>query len=410
MSWASRVPLTDIPALVRAATAAGAWGPDCRAALFHDLDRLDDHLSLLQEAFPADTLHGVAIKAMPLVEVLKVLVEAGAGLEAASWEEVQLALAAGCPPDRIIFDGPAKTTAELRAALALGVWLNADNEVELERLAALGAPGNARVGLRVNPGVGAGRIGMTSTVGRGSKFGVPLVVAPYLIEQYPFITGLHVHTGSQGCGLDLLAAAAKATAELAVELGLSWLDVGGGLPVRYTERDPEPPTVEDWAEALRETPAWGDLTLLTELGRSLHAGCGWALSRIEAVKDLSGEPLITCHLGADFLLRRVYASKDWDHEMVVLDPQGNPRLGEPRPTSVGGPLCFAGDLLARGRPLPPARPGDLLLIRDVGAYTLSMWSRHCSRALPPTYGHRGQSLTLLHPGERPEDVVRYWSK
>lgn len=388
---------------------AGAWSDTSRAALFHDLDRLETRVRALVARFPDDAVHGIAIKANPLIEVLKVVVAAGGGLEAASWEEVACALAADCPADRIIFDGPAKTEAELRRSLELGLWLNVDNESELARLAALGAPGAARIGLRVNPQLGAGRIAATSTVSRGSKFGVPLDEAPRLVEQFPFITGLHVHTGSQGVGLALIEAAAARVSEACDTLGLAWLDVGGGLPVRYTARDPEPPTLEAWAQALERTTSWGRRPLLTELGRAVQAGCGWALSRIEAVKDVDGVPTMVVHLGADLLLRRVYRPDDWDHDLVVLDPQGHPKEGEARPTSVAGPLCFSGDLLARERMLPAAEAGDLLMIRDTGAYTLSMWSRHCSRGLPPVWGTRAESVVPLLAGENPEDVVRFWS-
>ena len=406
---APRSPVADVSRVLAAARAAGAWNEGSRAVVFHDLDRLEGRLGDLRSAFPPDALHAVAIKANPVVELLRVVVGTGAGLEAASWEEVALAVAAGCPPERIVFDSPAKTDDELRRALELGVWLNADHEEELQRLAALGAPGRARIGLRVNPQLGTGAIAFTSTVGRASKFGVPLADAPALVARYPFITGLHVHTGSQGCGLELLAAAAAAVAQVAEELGLDWLDVGGGVPVRYTSADPEPPSLGDWGRALAGIPGWGSRRLVTELGRSLHAGTGWALSRIEAVKEVDGVPTLVVHLGADFLLRRVYRAEDWDHEMVVLDPDGRPRGGALRPTHIAGPLCFSGDRLARERPMPSARPGDLLLIRDTGAYTLAMWSRHCSRGLPATWGYRADGVEKLHAGETAEEVARFWS-
>jgi diaminopimelate decarboxylase len=246
-------------------------------------------------------------------------------------------------------------------------------------------------------------------VGKASKFGVPLAEAPALVAEFPFISGLHVHTGSQGCGLDLLQSAALATAEIAAQLDLAWLDVGGGVPVRYTESDPEPPTYEAWATALSGMQGWPGRQLVTEIGRSLHAGCGWALSRIEAVKETDGVPTLIVHLGADFLMRRVYRSAEWDHEFVVLDPQGRPKEGPTTPTRIAGPLCFAGDLLARRRPLPKAERGDLLWIRDCGAYTLSMWSRHCSRGLPPTWGYRSESVVPLHHGECATQVVDFWS-
>lgn len=401
----ARSPVEDVARVLSCARAAGAWHDGARAGLFHDLNRLQSRIGELQHAFPDGSLHAVAVKANPLVELLKTIVATGAGLEAASWEEVCLALAAGCPPERIVFDSPAKTIDELNQALELGLWLNADNEVELDRLEALGAPRNARIGVRVNPQIGTGAIAFTSTVGRASKFGVPLDQARTLIERYPFVTGLHVHTGSQGCGLDLLAAAARSTAKVARALGLKWIDIGGGVPVRYTDRDPEPPSFQAWAEAVGGL----GMPLLTEVGRSLHAGTGWALSRIEAVKEVDGVRTLVVHVGADLLLRRVYRPDDWDHEMLVLDPAGHPRTGLVEPTHIAGPLCFAGDLLARDRSLPEASPGDLLLVRDCGAYTLSMWSRHCSRGLPPSWGYAGDELTLLHRGEKPEDVVRFWS-
>lgn len=96
--------------------------------------------------------------------------------------------------------------------------------------------------------------------------------------------------------------------------------------------------------------------------------------------------------------------------MVVLDPHGVPREGPVSATAVGGPLCFAGDLIARDRSLPAASPGDLLNIRDVGAYTLSMWSRHCSRGPPPVWGVRSGGLVPLLTEEAPADVVAFWSR
>jgi diaminopimelate decarboxylase len=402
-----RVPVDQIPALLTAARARGAAGPDTPALVFHDLDRLDARLAALRAAFPADTLHAVAVKANPLLGVLRAVVAAGAGLEVASGGELALARAAGCHPARIVFDAPAKSDAELAEALALGVWINADNEGELARIAALGGPRGGGVGLRVNPLVGEGRIAATSTAGARSKFGEPLFRAPALVQRFPFVRGLHVHTGSQGVGLALIGAAVARTADVARALGLPLLDVGGGLPVRYTDADPEPPSLAAWGAAL--TPHAAGLRMVTEPGRALQAGCGVALARVAATKTVDGEPTLVVNLGADMFLRRAYAPGDWDHELHVLDPDGHSRTGPARPTTVAGPLCFSGDLLARGRPLPAAEVGDWLLIRDVGAYTVGMWSRYCSRPMPAVWGARAGGLTCLRAAETPADVVAFWS-
>lgn len=400
-----RCPVAAVPAALQASRSAGLW--PVKAALFHDLDGLRGRIEALQQAFPPSALHAIAIKANPLIEVLRAIVSTGAGLEAASWEEVQCAVAAGCPADRIVFDSPAKTDEELRLALELGVWINADNDQELERLEALGAPGNGKVGLRVNPQIGEGSIAMTSTVGRQSKFGLPLHRAPELLKRFPFLSGLHVHTGSQGVGLALLQEAALAVAKVVMEHELEWIDIGGGIPVRYRNDAPMPPSFKAWADAVASIPR--DVKLLTEIGRSVHAPTGWALSEVVCTKQVDGRETLVIHLGADLLLRRVYKAEQWDHEFVLLNADGTPKSGPTRPTQIAGPLCFSGDLLTHDRPLPAAEPGDLLMIRDTGAYTLSMWSRHCSRGLPPTIGYNTEGARLLHAGEQPQDVVRFWS-
>ena len=394
-----------------------------RAVLVHDLDAMLARFRAYRAAFPPGTLHAVAIKANPLVGVLRVLVEEGAGLEAASYEEVALALAAGCPPERVVFDSPAKTEAEIRAALELGVLLNADSLDEVARIAAAWRPGHrSQVGLRVNPGIGAGRIATTSVAHATSKFGEPIGEDPAPIlaafRRHPWLVGLHVHAGSQGLSVDRLVEAAavaeglRRKVDAALGSGrVAFVDVGGGLPVAYRTGD-EAPAPAALVEGLaRVCPGLLDgVRLVTEPGRSLHAPCGFALSRVEAVKHPGGADVVVHHLGADLLLRAVYRPAEWPHELAALDPRGNPREGEATPWIVPGPLCFGGDVLG---PLPLVAPrvGDWLLIRDIGAYTLSMWSRHCSRGIPLVLGieHRPFRARVLRAAEAPDDVVRFWS-
>ncbi len=175
-----------------------------RAVLVHDLERLGRRLKAVQDAFPDTTLHAAAIKAQPVGSILEFLVQQGAGLEAASLEEVALARAAGCPADRIVFDSPAKTELELAQSLAWGIRINADNPAELERIDKLLAqgPSDSVIGLRLNPALGAGSIATTSVADRRSRFGVTLddpEEVQALYARYPWLTAVHLHVGSQGC-------------------------------------------------------------------------------------------------------------------------------------------------------------------------------------------------------------------
>ena len=415
-------------AVVERALAMGHLDDRDPAAIFHDLDRLDDRLSAIQGAFPARTLHAIAIKANPVIALLRQVVERGFGLEAASFEEVELALAAGCPPTRVVYDSPCKTRRELRRALQLGLHVNVDNLDELARVAELrvGVPQVGRIGLRVNPLVGGGAIADTSLADERSKFGIPLGDDPApLLEafaRHPWLEGLHVHVGSQGCAADLLVAGVRRAVELAerVEAAtgrpqVTTIDIGGGLPVAYHDGDAAP-TFASYADALRDAaPSLfdGRYRLVTEFGRSVHAGCGFAASRVEYVKRVGDTRMAVIHLGADFLLRPAYRPDQWQHDLVVLGPDGLPKDGLPRsPWTVTGPLCFSGDMLARDVDLPDIQPGDIVLIRDTGAYAVGMWSRYCSRSIPAVVGFRGTSpprFELLRERESAAEVVRFWS-
>lgn len=416
----------EIGAVVRAAIDAGHLSSDAPAVLFHDLGRLARGLAVLASAFPPSALHAVAIKANPVVGALRHLVARGAGLEAASFEELEIARAAGCPADRVVYDSPAKTEPEIARALERGVRINADNEAELARIDRMmrDRPSASRLGVRLNPAVGAGAIAATSVATRTSKFGIaipedPRDLAP-LFDRYAWLTGVHVHVGSQGVSLEQLVAGARRAWDVitAVHAALGrtqvrWLDIGGGLPAVYRPSD-APPSARDWADALaRAVPALfdGSIELVTEVGRALQAPCGFAISRVEHVKEASGERQAVIHVGADLFVRPTYAPSYWYHEIAVLDARGERKHGPKQPWTIVGPLCFAGDVLARDRPLPPIEPGDLVFVRDVGAYTLGMWSRHCSRAIPAVLGYedaRVAELRVLKPRETPEDVVRAW--
>ncbi len=419
--WTERISPERAAEILRRAIARGLL-EDERALVIHDLDLMQARIAYLRSAFPTPALHSLAVKANPVVPILKAAVEAGAGLECASWEEVMLSRAAGCEPAKIVFDSPAKTVEELRFALELGLHLNADNFDELARIGALIEGGLAPagpIGLRINPMVGAGTIATTSVSDADSRFGVALepdrskIIAAF--ERYPWLNALHAHVGSQGVALEQLIRASERLSSLADEIDtrigarrIEWLDVGGGLPARYDDAA-ELPSLSAYAAEVSSRLEGRDRGIVTEFGRAIQANCGFAVSRIEYVKRMQRTRYAVVHLGADFLMRPVYQPQAWRHEVFITDALGNPRTGEDGEWNIAGPLCFGGDVIARSRVLPEPRPDDYLVVRDVGAYTLSMWSRHCSRGLPPVIGVAGDDLTILKRREQPEDVVAFWS-
>ncbi|WP_053661506.1 diaminopimelate decarboxylase [Streptomyces sp. MMG1121] len=396
-------------AAVRAAVEQGLLGPDAAVAGLLDVTGIRRSAAALRAAFDAalapgtPVLHAFAVKATPLVPVLRLLHEAGLGAEVASPGELALARAAGVPASRTVLDAPAKTPAELREALALGIAVNADNPQELDRLDALvrQAPTRSPLGLRVNPQHGGGSIRATSTATATSKFGVGLrdegarewVVGAFL--ERPWLTRLHAHTGSQGIPLPLLARGAAETYALAEEINaragrrqIDTLDIGGGLSVDFAS-EVTAPTYAQYARVLADqVPGLfaGRYGLVTEFGRSLMARHGTVVARVEYAKSTGGRRIAVTHAGVQVATRTVYAPEAWPLRIAAYDAEGHPKAGPEVVQDVAGPACFSGDLLAEGRALPELEQGDHVAALDTGAYYVTAHYAYNSLVRPGIYG------------------------
>ncbi|MFF9505183.1 diaminopimelate decarboxylase [Streptomyces sp. NPDC014656] len=417
-----------VVSVLRRATADGVLGQDHPVAGFIDVQGVRDSVAALHDAFAhvPDVLHAFAVKACPLVPVLRLLADAGMGCETASPGETRLALAAGFAPERIVLDSPAKTRAELREALDLGIALNADNLAELDRIDVLRPAGSRSVvGLRVNPQVGGGTIAAMSTATPHSKFGVALddpgararVLDAFL--QHPWLTRLHAHVGSQGCPLPLIAQGLAALHRLAEEINahvgrrqVTSLDLGGGLPVNFSD-DTTTPTFRDYVRVLTDAePALldGGYQVVTEFGRSLLAKNGFTAALVEYVKESGGRRIALTHAGAQVAVRTVFMPDAWPVRVTAHGPDGRPKTTARVPQDVAGPLCFAGDVVAHERLLPELSEGDVVVLHDTGAYYFSAPWAYNSLPRPGVYALlHGEGEVLLAPVRTPqtlEEVVQ----
>lgn len=344
------------------------------------------------------------------------------GAECASIAEFALARAASVPARQIVYDSPAKTRSHLSHALKHRLHLNADSLDELQLIAEmrndLGLDGGD-IGLRVNPQIGVASIAYTFTAAAASKFGEPMrerrqdIIDAYL--KYEFLNAIHIHVGSQGCQMSLLVDAVKEVVALADEINhqggrIEVIDIGGGLSAEYWH-DGEATTFEEFGERLRaDAPGLFRYKIVTEFGRRLCASAGFLAALVHTVKRSGGKTYVVCHVGADCLMRPVYQREKWGHRIEIYDDKGHLRQdGEVGVVNVAGPLCFAGDVFAVDRQMIIPHEGDVLVVRDAGAYTVAMYSRHTSQLVPAIYGvdEKGD-IEVLKKQETVEDVVRFW--
>ncbi|OFX87437.1 MAG: hypothetical protein A2W99_07070 [Bacteroidetes bacterium GWF2_33_16] len=392
--------------------------------IFYDFDLLLSKTKALISAFPENTLHTIAIKANPLVKILEKIKSLGLGVEAASEGELFLAEKIGFHPSQTVFDSPAKTRNELLYAISSNINVNADSFMELERIAELKEKINSssRIGLRINPQIGYGTIAATSVAGDYSKFGVPIKeFRTEIIESfktYNWLSGIHIHIGSQGCSMQMLLSGFEESLKLIKEIqeqsgrNVEFIDIGGGLPTSYHHNQSPPDIIEYGAkiQELIQKYKLEHLQLITEFGRYLHANSGYTISKVEYVKHYKESNTLIIHAGADLFLRECLNPGQWYHEFTLLDLNGEIKSGSKSiKYHIAGPLCFAGDIVARDIELPKADEGDYVVIHDTGAYTFGMWSKYVSRMFPKVIMKTGKTFEIIRNREKPKDMYFFWS-
>jgi diaminopimelate decarboxylase len=378
-----------------------------------------------------------ASKACSAIAVLKLLKDEGVSVEVNSGGELFRARKAGFAPDRIIFNGVAKSGEELLAALDPPIKaINIDSIFELRRLAAIARSLGkmARISLRIVPDVQSATSAGNQTGAESTKFGIlmrELREALSLIRDnfsYLRLVGLHAHVGSQiGSVMPYRKAAlalveVKAEVEAALGISLEHLNIGGGFPIPYMRGVATTPQGDIFAPAIGMGDVIRDVVaelanalpdrteIIVEPGRSMVGDAGVLLTRVENVKERLGEPWLVLDAGYNVLVES-YTYKWYYHALNAV------KLDEPeKPFRVAGPLCDNGDAffdvegeatvrklieaepeLAKHRALlestlirlPPTRrlaastgPGDVIAFLDCGAYVLDQMTPNNSRIRP----------------------------
>jgi diaminopimelate decarboxylase len=344
-----------------------------------------------------------ALKANSNLAVIRLLARHGAGADVVSEGELRRALAAGVPPDRIVFSGVGKTEDEIAFALDRGVHqVNVESLPEIDALSriatrlGLAAP----MALRINPDVDAKTHAKISTGKSENKFGVDVAHAAATYRRAAGLPGLKpvglaVHIGSQITELAPLEAAFRRMVALALELRgagmpVERLDFGGGLGVRYHAEQPAP--IDHYAALIRRLTHNLGFALACEPGRVLVANAGVLVSTVIYMKPGASRNFVVADAAMNDLIRPPLYDA-W-HEIVPLRAPGP---GERIIADVVGPICETGDTLATAREMPPVAAGDLLAILSAGAYGAVMSSSYNTRLLVPEVLVNGTEFAVIRP-------------
>ena len=368
---------------------------------------LERHYRVFSDAFADQkALVCYAMKANSNQSVLRTLAKLGAGADVVSGGELKRALAAGIPPEKILFSGIGKTETELRAALAEDILcINVESEPELELLSRLaGESGKtARISVRVNPDVDSGSHAKISTGKSENKFGIPLAQARAVYgraARLPGIrvTGVDVHIGSQITDLGPLEAAFRLLTEFVQTLRadghtISHVDFGGGLGIPYYMDRAPPPEPSVYAAMVKRVTHNLGCTLMFEPGRMIVGNAGILVARVIHVKRGEARNFVIIDAAMNDLIRPTLYEAHHDILPVREAAGGAATIV----ADVVGPVCESGDYLALNRTMPEAKSGDLLAIMTAGAYGAVQSSTYNTRALVPEVLVRGDRYAVVRP-------------
>ncbi|MCL6258914.1 diaminopimelate decarboxylase [Aquiflexum sp. TKW24L] len=376
----------------------------------YDGDKILNKVKLLQKSFSGVQLKiKYATKALSNINILKLLKKAGTGVDAVSLEEVMLCQHAGFEPQEIMYTPNSVSFEEIQKAVDLGVMINIDNIPMLEHFGTY--YGNqVPICIRLNPHILAGGNAKISVGHIDSKFGISILQLKHVlkvVEAHDLnVIGLHIHTGSDILDADVFLRGANIVFDAAREFsGLKFLDFGGGFKVAY-KPDDNYTDIEEVGSRVSEAfksfcQEYGtELEIWFEPGKFLVSESGYLLAKVNVVKPTPASTFVGVDTGLNHLIRPMMY--DAYHGVVNISKLEGPE----RIYTIVGYICET-DTIAADRKLKDVQEGDILAIKNAGAYGFSMSSNYNSRLRPAEVLILNGNAHLIRERETFEDILRH---
>jgi len=376
----------------------------------YDLDHMTEQYESLKSAFKGrKAILAYAVKANSNLSVIRHFAKLGAGADCVSIGEVRRAFLAGIPKYKIIFSGVGKGDAEIREAIERDIlYINLESDGELERVEMIAKEMGAtvRISVRVNPNIDPKTHPYISTGLHANKFGVDINTAKRMYiraknSENLDPVGIHSHIGSQLTELDPIREASEIVADMvrslqAIDINLSFFDIGGGLGIKYGNET----TIEpyDYAQAVLSSLTGLDITVVGEPGRYLTANAGYFLTKVMYEKKNDDKRFVIVDGAMNDLLRpSLYNAY---HFVEAVGKEGDVSKAD-----IVGPVCESGDFLAKDYELPALEHDDLLVVHSAGAYGFGMGSNYNTRGRSAEVAVEGGEDRLIRHRENFEDLI-----
>lgn len=375
----------------------------------YDYKSIEKNYNNLLSAFSGVKVRlNYACKACSNIHIMSELKKLGSGLDAVSIQEVWLGLRAGFEPDDILFTPNCVSIEEIDLAVKEKVRINIDNLSILEQFG--NRYGNSvKVCIRLNPHIMAGGNSHISVGHIDSKFGISIYQMRHLVrivESYNInVNGLHMHTGSDILDAEVFLRGAELLFNAAENFkNLEFMDFGSGFKVAYKPSDLATDITKIGKEITKRFKQFckdygKDLELWFEPGKYLVSESGIFLVKANVIKQTTSTVFVGVDSGQNHLLRpKMYDA--YHHIVNISNPDGEKRI-----YSIVGYIC-ENDTFGWDRQLNEVREGDILAIKNAGAYGFSMSSNYNSRYRPAEVLIKNGAAKLIRKRETFEDLIR----
>jgi diaminopimelate decarboxylase len=375
----------------------------------YDGEKIAHQIKTLRNAFSdADIKVKYAAKALTNISILKLIRKHGAGIEVVSLGEVFIAMKAGFTPSEIVFTPSGVDFSEIVEAVEMGLSLNIDNLSTLQKFGEK-YKNTYPCGLRLNPHIMAGGNYKISTGHSNSKFGISIYQFQQIMEIVQkhgvLIKGLHIHTGSEIAETDVFIKMAEILFGMAGDFpNLSFIDFGSGFKVAYKDGDM---VTNIYDLGLKLSKTFNDfclrygrkLEMWIEPGKYVVSEAGTFLVKTNIVKPTPSVTFVGVNSGLNHLVRPMMYDA-YHHIVNISNPTGSQKI-----YTVVGYICET-DTFGSDRKIHEVREGDILAMKNAGAYCFSMSSNYNSRLKPAEVLVVNKEAKLIRQRETLEDLIK----
>ena len=375
--------------------------------------KIEDNFKAYKDGFKdVKSIICYAMKANSNNTILKLLAKLGAGADIVSGGELYRALKAGINPQKIVYSGVGKTSAEIEFALKSNILMfNAESLEEVENINKIAGKlkKKARISFRVNPDVDVHTHKYITTGKKGNKFGImyndafDMYVKVSKMKNIE-IVGIDSHIGSQLLEVKPYNVAATRISKLidrleATGIKIKYIDIGGGLGIKYTSSD-KPQTPANLKKAIMAVYSkYKDKTIIVEPGRSMIGDAGVLIGEVVYRKTSGGKNFIITNLAMNDLIRP--ALYEAYHEVLPVKKTAKKQ----QVADIVGPVCESSDFIAKDRKFPILEQGEFIAVESAGAYGRAMASQYNSRIRGAEILIKGSTVKVIRKEENIQDLM-----